>query len=212
MSLPQVLQGWTFSLLYYTSCQPHTFLSHLPQLSENTPATSSAQTRWLCPRNFFSWCCKHLRGGNQVRKHTRELRLSRNQKVSSFFCGSQLPCAVTQTVLSAKLARRLKLSPAPENSKQGPPGSARTACDRWRKTQRQELRWRSQETQMVLHLHTHWGIFLKTIWCQIGSAPSLSLCTSFLVTIPSLLLFTIMLGIGHQIELGLCLDSIICLR
>lgn len=49
--------------LRYTSCQPHTFLPRSPCLGENTPATSGTQPRWLCPRNFFSWCCKAAEGG-----------------------------------------------------------------------------------------------------------------------------------------------------
>lgn len=48
--------------LRYTSCQPHTFLPRSPCLGENTPATSGTQPRWLCPRNFFSWCCKAAEG------------------------------------------------------------------------------------------------------------------------------------------------------
>ena len=89
---PWVLQGWTFSLL----CQPHTFLSHLPYLSKNTPATSSTQTRWLCPRNFFSWCCKQPSGENEVREHLGELRLGRNQKASIPTSESQLLHPVTE--------------------------------------------------------------------------------------------------------------------
>lgn len=149
-------------------------------------------------------------GGKSGQKTHKGIELSRNQKVSSFFSGSQLLCPVTETVLSAKLARRLKVTHASENSKQRPPGQQgphATGGGRHKAGAKVE---KSGDPDGSPPSHTLVHLF-KNHMCQIGSAPSLSLCTSFLVTIPSLLLFTIMLGICHQIELGLCWDSV-CFR
>lgn len=91
-----------------------------------------------CLPETFSAGVASNQGGKWGQRADGGSGASRNQKETSphFWVSAVGSCskAVTQTVVFATFAKRLKPSQALKNSRQGPPGSGRTTWGRWRET------------------------------------------------------------------------------